>query len=193
MHIYCRACKRVWDEELGKRKSCSICIAQFFYLFSFLFRQNNHGWTENVAYFLCYGFHTGCKRPVGWNDYNFKWKNPVRSTFELGSGWFESILGLFGIREARLWNQLQQRIKSFTPGPTMKMKRAMHGCAVVHLGSKTYGIVSGGKYRVVVDRSDFLPKIPNRTEPIKFLPNRSDTEPNRSRFFLLFLKHLFSN
>ena len=43
---------------------------------------------------------------------------------------------------------------------------------------------------LVVDRSDFLPKIPNRTEPIKFLPNRSDTEPNRSRFFLLFLKHL---
>ena len=36
---------------------------------------------------------------------------------------------------------------------------------------------------IVVDRSDFLPKIPNRTEPIKFLPNRSDTEPNRSRFF----------
>ena len=35
---------------------------------------------------------------------------------------------------------------TFTPGPTMKMKRAMHGCAAVHLGSKTYGIVSGGYY-----------------------------------------------
>ena len=29
----------------------------------------------------------------------------------------------------------------------MKMKRAMHGCAAVHLGTKTYGIVSGGYYK----------------------------------------------
>ena len=42
------------------------------------------------------------------------------------------------------------------------------------------------EFKVVVDRSDFLPKIPNRTEPIKFLPNRSDTEPNRSRFFFYY-------
>ena len=32
----------------------------------------------------------------------------------------------------------------FTPGPTMKTKRKLHGCATLHLGSKTYGIVSGG-------------------------------------------------
>ena len=29
----------------------------------------------------------------------------------------------------------------------MKMERARHGCATVHLGSKTYGIVSGGLWR----------------------------------------------
>merc|ERR1711953_1005387 len=33
---------------------------------------------------------------------------------------------------------------TFTPGPTMKTERRGHGCATLHLESKTYGIVSGG-------------------------------------------------
>ena len=33
---------------------------------------------------------------------------------------------------------------TFTPGPAMKIERAGHGCATFHLGSKTYGIASGG-------------------------------------------------
>ena len=33
---------------------------------------------------------------------------------------------------------------TFTPGPAMKNKRMWHGCTTFHLGSKSYGIVSGG-------------------------------------------------
>ena len=33
---------------------------------------------------------------------------------------------------------------TFTPGPTMKIERRLHGCVTFHFGSKTYGIVSGG-------------------------------------------------
>ena len=45
---------------------------------------------------------------------------------------------------------------TFTPGPTMKMKRAMHGCAAVHLGSKTYGIVSGGYNGKYLDSTEII-------------------------------------
>ena len=34
--------------------------------------------------------------------------------------------------------------KTFTPGPTMKTGREMHGCAILQNGSKSFGIVSGG-------------------------------------------------
>ena len=33
---------------------------------------------------------------------------------------------------------------TFTPGPTMNVRRSSHGCSIVHLGTKTYGVVSGG-------------------------------------------------
>ena len=34
---------------------------------------------------------------------------------------------------------------TFAPGPIMNVERFAHGCAAVHSGSKTYGIVIGGE------------------------------------------------
>ena len=43
-----------------------------------------------------------------------------------------------------------------TPGPRMQIPRAAHGCAIFHLGSKTYGIVSGGYDDKVLDSTEVI-------------------------------------
>ena len=35
---------------------------------------------------------------------------------------------------------------TFTKGPNMKTRRYYHGCSIFHLGTKSYGIVTGGDY-----------------------------------------------
>ena len=48
----------------------------------------------------------------------------------------------------------------FTPGPSMQTARGNHGCAALHLGGKTYGIMTGGYngnwYTGELDSTEFL-------------------------------------
>ena len=53
---------------------------------------------------------------------------------------------------------LNTESKMVTPGPRMKSGRSGHGCATLHLGDKTFGLVAGGfnrSYRVL-DHTEFM-------------------------------------
>ena len=74
----------------------------------------------------------------------------INSTHGLVTGGYQD-----GSWSASTWF-VELTTSTFTPGPTMKMKRAMHGCAAVHLGSKTYGIVSGGYHYGYLDSTEII-------------------------------------
>jgi len=44
----------------------------------------------------------------------------------------------------------------FTEGPSMQSAREKHGCAALHLGGKTYGIMTGGYNGGYLDSTEFL-------------------------------------
>ena len=60
-----------------------------------------------------------------------------------------------GSRSTSTWF-VELTTSTFTPGPTLKMKRSSHGCATFHLGSKTYGIASGGYNGKYLDSTEII-------------------------------------
>ena len=76
----------------------------------------------------------------------------INATFGLITGGLQDSTSLFS---AATW-YLDLQSFDTTPGPRMQNRRAAHGCATLHLGSKTYGIVSGGYDNKVLDSTEFI-------------------------------------
>ena len=66
----------------------------------------------------------------------------VNATFGLITGGLQDSTTVSSISAATWYLDLQS--SAITPGPRMLNRRTAHGCATFQLGSKTYGIVSGG-------------------------------------------------
>ena len=82
----------------------------------------------------------------------------INSTHGLVTGGIQDVVA-GGIQDgswsASTWF-VELTTSTFTPGPAMKTKRRWHGCATFHLGSKTYGIVSGGWNSNYLDSTEII-------------------------------------
>ena len=65
--------------------------------------------------------------------------------------------------ENRLWESantwyvdLTSTSTSTTPGPTMKTARGGHGCSIIRIGTKSYGIVAGGSNSGFLDTTELI-------------------------------------
>ena len=76
----------------------------------------------------------------------------INATFGLITGGLQDSSSSFS---AATW-YLDLQSFDITPGPRMQISRAAHGCATFHLGSKTYGIVSGGYNGKTLDSTEVI-------------------------------------
>ena len=78
----------------------------------------------------------------------------INATFGLITGGLQDSTTVSSISAATWYLDLQS--SAITPGPRMLNRRTAHGCATFHLGSKTYGIVSGGYNGNDIDSTEFI-------------------------------------